>query len=188
MNNSPSADAAERYRTLSSRFTGLVEAVPADRWDAPSPCAEWTARDVFAHVVDTERDLLDRMPFPPAPTTEGLDVLSAWSVIRARVQEALDNPHEAGHTYDGMFGQTTFARTVDQFYSLDLVVHAWDIATATGLEPFRPMPSGEVQTIMGALVPIADTMRQPGVFGRAVEVPSDADPQSKLLGLLGRHA
>ena len=49
------------------------------------------------------------------------------------------------------------------------------------------MPSEEVQTITSSLAPIADTMRQPGVFGPEVEVPSDADPQSKLLGLLGRR-
>jgi hypothetical protein len=49
------------------------------------------------------------------------------------------------------------------------------------------MPSEEVQTITSSLAPIADTMRQRGVFGPEVEVPSDADPQSKLLGLLGRR-
>ena len=36
-------------------FDAVVQRVPADRWDAPSPCEGWCARDVVAHasgVVD----------------------------------------------------------------------------------------------------------------------------------------
>jgi Mycothiol maleylpyruvate isomerase N-terminal domain len=47
---------ADRYRRLAARFTELVDAVPADRWDAPLLWAEWSAHDVFDHVVSTEID------------------------------------------------------------------------------------------------------------------------------------
>ncbi|MHC3366308.1 maleylpyruvate isomerase N-terminal domain-containing protein [Rhodococcus aetherivorans] len=49
---------ARHYRELAAKFTTRVEAVPADRWDAPSPCEGWTARDVLRHVVDTQRQIV----------------------------------------------------------------------------------------------------------------------------------
>jgi len=32
-------------------FDRLVRAVPADRWDSPTPCAEWSVRDLVEHLV-----------------------------------------------------------------------------------------------------------------------------------------
>jgi hypothetical protein len=36
---------ADRYRLLSGGFLARIQAAPADRWDAASPCEGWTARD-----------------------------------------------------------------------------------------------------------------------------------------------
>ncbi|MGI8875145.1 MAG: maleylpyruvate isomerase N-terminal domain-containing protein, partial [Egibacteraceae bacterium] len=47
-------DIAQRYRRLAEAFNATVDAVPDDRWDSPSPCEEWSARDVVAHVVETQ--------------------------------------------------------------------------------------------------------------------------------------
>ncbi len=48
------SDIAERYRRLAGTFEERIAAVPADRWEDPSPCEDWTARDVVRHVVDTQ--------------------------------------------------------------------------------------------------------------------------------------
>jgi uncharacterized protein (TIGR03086 family) len=184
-------DIAARYRKLAARFTELVDAVPADRWDRRSPCEEWTALDIVDHVVGTEAEHLDRMTFSVANSArsavEGVDARSAWPIVRDRVQSALDEPRRAGEQYTGVFGRTTFAEAIDQFYSIDLVIHAWDLARSTGLEDFETIPPDEVEAVTAALVPIADMMRQPGVFGPEVALPKDADPQSKLLALVGRQ-
>jgi uncharacterized protein (TIGR03086 family) len=179
---------ADRYRTLSARFTELVESVPDDRWDRQSPCEDWKAKDVFAHVVSTEADHLKRMQLDLPESIDGLEPHKAWPIVRDRVQHALDTPEEAEHTYDGFFGRTTFAASVDQFYSMDLVIHAWDLARAVGLKEFEPMPPVEVENVTKALEPLGDSMRQPGVFGPEVAVPDEADAQTKLLGAVGRRA
>ena len=44
---------AERYRANTAEFSKRVEAVPDDRWENQSPCADWTARDVVSHMIDT---------------------------------------------------------------------------------------------------------------------------------------
>src|SRR5688500_10919883 len=39
---------AARYRGHADAFEALIAAVPPHRWDQPSPCEGWTARDVVA--------------------------------------------------------------------------------------------------------------------------------------------
>ena len=76
-----------RYRRRADRFEALVAAVDPDRWDDPSPCAEWRARDVVGHIVDMHGVMLRpagrelspapsidddprrRATAPPAPTS-----------------------------------------------------------------------------------------------------------------------
>ena len=181
-------DIADRYRTLSARFTELVDAVPDDRWDRPSPCEGWTAKDVFEHVVSTEADHLKRMEFDLPESIDGLEPHKSWPIVRDRVQHALDTPAEAEHGYDGFFGKTTFGASIDQFYSMDLVVHSWDLARAVGLKEFEEFPPAEIAKVSKALESFGDAMRQPGVFGPEVTVPADADDQTKVLGVMGRRA
>jgi uncharacterized protein (TIGR03086 family) len=182
-----SSPVADRYRRVSLRFTNVVSAVPQDRWDSPSPCGDWTATDIVKHVVDTETDLLNRMPFTPRITDGADHVIEAWPTVRERIQLALDTPSEAEHSYEGYFGPTTFAGTVDQFYSLDLTVHAWDLARATGLVEFEVIDPAEIEKIYADVIGLGDNMRQPGLFGPAISVPSDASEQTRFLAFLGRQ-
>ena len=186
--NKSLTEIADRYRSLAARFTELVESVPTDRWDSPSPCEGWKAEDVVAHVVNTEADHLKRMEMELPESIDGLEPRTAWPIVRDRMQRALDTPEEAEHSYDGFFGRTTLAASIDQFYSMDLVIHAWDLARAAGLKDFEAIPPGEVEKVTRALEPLGDSMRQPGVFGPEVPVPADADPQTKLLAVVGRRA
>lgn len=179
------SDIGDRYRRLADRFTSIVEAVPDDAWDAPSPCEEWNARQVFQHVVDTEHEFLDR--FGLALAASGDHPADRWPPVRAAVQRALDDPATAGTTYEGWFGETTFAETIDGFYSPDLVVHGWDIARASGLRHLEPMPDDEIARIHERLGSLGDAIRSPGAFGPPVPVPDGASAQDHLLGFLGRR-
>jgi uncharacterized protein (TIGR03086 family) len=180
--------AADRFRDLSDRFTALIDAVPDSRWASPSPCAEWNAADIVDHVVTTEADLLGRMPFAPEPPLDLGSPRRAWPAVRDHVQLALDTPEHAGHAYDGYFGPTTFADTVDQFYNFDLVVHCWDLARATGLAEFEPIDPAEIERLTISMSALGDNMRGPGVIGPALDVGDGADPQTTFLAFLGRRA
>lgn len=45
---------SNRYRRLSGAFAERIAAVPDDAWDAPTPCADWTVRDLVGHVIQTQ--------------------------------------------------------------------------------------------------------------------------------------
>lgn len=178
---------ADRYRRLSARFTALIDAVPTDRWNAPSPCTDWVAADIVKHVVTTEAEMLGRMPFAPTTPDDVQNPMTAWPIVRDRIQLALDTPEQLNHAYNGYFGPTTFANTVDQFYSMDLVVHAWDLARATGLTEFEAIDPGEIAKVTADMASLGDNLRQPGILGPALEVGPDADPQTAFLAFLGRE-
>jgi uncharacterized protein (TIGR03086 family) len=179
------SEIADRYRDLSAEFTRRVAAVPDGRWDDPSPCEDWTARDVLRHVVDTQAS---------TPSYAGIEIKlersvdddpeGAWDEARDAMQDLLDDPVQAGTTYEGMFGETKLEKTVDTFIGLDLVVHAWDIARATGQD--ETMPPADVHQLFGRVKDMGDMLRTNGVCGPEVEVAADAPEQDRLLGLLGR--
>ena len=176
---------ADRYRRLADRFSRVVDAVPPDAWDRPSPCEGWTAEQVLGHVTESQHGFLER--FELAPPIEGRSAIDQWVAVRDVMQAGLDDPATASIEYDGMFGRTSFAETVDMFMCADLVVHSWDIARATGLREHEELPADEVARLDERLRPMGDVLRSPGVFGPEVPVPDDASPQDHLLGFLGRQ-
>jgi hypothetical protein len=91
------------------------------------------------------------MPFGFVPPADELDLRAKWALTRNAVQQALDTHDTANHGYDGYFGPTTFAQTIDTFYSSDLVVHTWDIARATSMSDFVTISPSEMDQMLAGL-------------------------------------
>lgn len=177
---------SERYRAVATEFTRRVDGVPGERWADPSPCAGWTARDVVRHVVDTHRSAPGWAGLPETDLTASVDddPRTAWAEARDAMQALLEDPARAGKEYAGYFGPTTLERSVDQFIYFDLVVHAWDLARATGQD--ETMPAEDVRRVYGTVSSFGDALRGEGICGPEVKVPDDASEQDRLIGLLGR--
>ena len=177
---------SDRYRRRAAEFTARVEAVPDDRWDDPTPCDAWVARDIVQHMVDVAARFSSVVgrELPPGPNVAD-DPLGAWLHASAAVQFALDDPDFAQLEYEGRMGRGTFETSVDRFLSPDLVVHAWDLARATGGD--ERLDPGDVHEVYEALKPLDEMMRQPGGMGPKLEPPAGADEQAQLLAFLGRR-
>ena len=180
------SDVPGRYRRLAADLTRTVAQVPAERWSSPSPCTEWTARDVVRHLVEVHGTFLGLVgrSLRPAPSVDE-DPLAAWTAARDQVQADLDDPARAEESFDGYSGRTTFAEAVDRFVCLDLNVHRWDLARATGLD--ERLDPAEVARLSDDVAAFGDALRTDGVCGPAVEPPPAADAQARLLAFLGRR-
>ena len=178
--------AADRYRRLAGRLTDKVAAVPENRWDSPSPCEGWSAREVLRHVVDSEIQFLGRVgvDVPEGPSVD-TEPAAAWRHTRDAVQKVLDDPTTADLQYETAMGTSTVATAFSTFYGIDLVVHGWDIAHATGID--ATIPPEDVAMTHDFVKDAGDMLRSPNGFGPAITVPSDADDQTKLLAFLGRR-
>jgi uncharacterized protein (TIGR03086 family) len=69
---------------------------------------------------------------------------------------------------------------------LDLTIHPWDLARATG-QPFSPDPSA-VAALQVFVEHMGPQARKMGVFGEPVAPPEDASELDRLLAATGRSA
>jgi uncharacterized protein (TIGR03086 family) len=180
------SEVSERYGRLAEAFKSTIAAVPADTWESPSPCAGWTARDVVRHVVDTQGMFLGFVGREggDVPSVDD-DPLAAWTAASAEVMRGLQDPAVASAEYKGMSGPSTFEAGVDQFLCFDLVVHAWDLAKAAGLD--HRMDEGEIAKVRAVAERFGPALRSPQAFGPEIEPPPGADEQARFLAFLGRQ-
>lgn len=164
----------------------LLGAVPADAWANPSPCPEWTAREVVAHMVDTQRAMLTDHGYDLGSASDLTDPATGFQEHAARVLSLMSSDEVANASYDGFFGPTTVGATLEQFYVWDMLVHRWDIARATGgNEVFTP---AEIDRIDAGADSFGSALHMEGICGPALPMRADADRQALLLGRLGRAA
>src|SRR3954467_889780 len=117
------SDISKRYRRLAEEFGRKVDTVPEDRWDAPSPCEDWTTRDLVKHVAETPSMFYGLIGLEPPELPA--DPVAALTEGRRRMQAALEDPAVAGKEFTGFFGPTTFELAVDRFVNFDLLIHGW---------------------------------------------------------------
>jgi uncharacterized protein (TIGR03086 family) len=178
--NAPTGgDTAAAFRERADRFASALE-LAGGRWDAPTPCDGWTVADVVAHVVDTERDFLDRHGLP-VPEPSGDDPAARWRSHAGAVAAVLTED-VAARSYDGYFGPTTIGATMADFYGWDLEVHAWDVAVAGGASYEVP----DADTLSALADGWGPALHSEGICGPPVAVPDDASASDRLLGRLGR--
>jgi uncharacterized protein (TIGR03086 family) len=177
---------SDRFRAVAAAFTDRVQAVPAGGWDRPSPCPDWTAKDVVFHLAQAGGMFLGRVGVElPEAATQTADPVAAWTATRDTLQAALDDPSIAGREYEGPMGTSTLEKTIGMFGVGDVLVHTWDLARAVGLD--EHLDEDEVQRLLAVMEPNDEMMRKGTAFGPKVPVPDDADAQTKLLAFTGRR-
>lgn len=174
------------YQAALRPLSTLVEAVPAEAWDRPSPCPPWTAREVVAHLVDTQRDLLVGHGHDLGPKPDLAGPAAGLRQHADRVLALVSRDDVVDVTYDGFFGPTTVGATLQQFYIWDMLVHRWDIARATGGDEL--LSPDVLDRAEAGADSFGDALYLEGICGPAVPVPPAADRQTQLLGRLGRDA
>jgi uncharacterized protein (TIGR03086 family) len=177
--------AAEQHRDVASGFTRRV--VGATDWDAPAPVEGWTARDVVGHLVGWFPGFLEAgtgIRLASGPSVDD-DPVAAWLTHADAVQQLLDDPAYADRVLsDPHIGDVPLPEAIDRFYTADVFMHTWDLARATGQD--ETLDAETCAAMLAGMEPMDEMLRASGQYGPRVEVPEDADPQTKLIGFIGR--
>jgi uncharacterized protein (TIGR03086 family) len=182
------SDIAERYERITSHFTDRVRAVPADAWDNPSPCEGWTARDVVGHLTEWIPGFFGSqgITFPAVPSVKD-DPVGAWETVQRTISGLLADPDVATRPIETPFMAQSFAETVDMIVTGDVFTHTWDLARATGQDD--TLDADQLQRMIAGMGSMPEEMlRADGMFGPRIDVPDDADDQTRFLGFVGRRA
>jgi uncharacterized protein (TIGR03086 family) len=174
---------------------GIIKTVRPDQLDATTPCTAWDVRALLNHLVGTLwlgealfTDSAPRHPMPPGglPATDlvGDDPTTAYAtasaalLAAARVGDTLTRLHTT--PLGDMPGPTLAGLT-----TLDILVHGWDLATATGQQTsLDDELAGHVLAFAGQA--ITDDFRGAGI-GPALPVAATAPVTDRLVGFLGRQ-
>jgi uncharacterized protein (TIGR03086 family) len=181
------ATTAERWRALADGFGRRVDGVPPGRWDDPAPCAGWVARDVVRHLVEWMPSLYlgaVGLPVPQMPSADD-DPAAAWRAADAVISALLADPDLAGRPTSTRAGDMTLEALVATTGLMDLLVHTWDLARATGQD--ETLDRQEASAFLAGIEPWDAALRSSGHYGARVPVPDDADDQARLLAFTGRH-
>ena len=181
-------ESAERYRRVALGFTRRVSAVHGDAWLLPAPCAGWVALDVVRHLVDWVPPFLadgTGVTLPVGPSVD-IDPVAAWLSMSDGIQSLLDDPNQAGLSFDHpIVGRHRLDEAVMTFILTDVLIHTWDLARATGLD--ETLDQDEVARMFGGIHEVDAILRESGHYGPKIAVATDADVQTRLIAFLGRR-
>ena len=176
-----------------SEFARRLRLVTADDWQRPTPCDDWTVRDLVVHVVGGDRlsaALLrgasrEDATAIRASTDLGDDAVVAFDQAADDVAAAFAEPGAFDRDIPHPAMDMTGARLLG-FRIGDYALHGWDLARA--IDADDTLDGGLVQHIWNTISPMAAMMANTGVFGAGPSdrLGDDAPLQDRLLDLTGR--
>ncbi|WP_353940124.1 TIGR03086 family metal-binding protein [Streptomyces sp. HUAS MG91] len=164
--------------------------VPGGAWGDPTPCSEWTVRQVLNHARLDQQALTMQItdapptgdPFEPEdaladdPVAELADVLAAAATAWESGRDAESVPTPMGPMPAGAGAAAA---------ALDAAIHAWDIAKATGQD--LPLTDEMAQALEEIVSRLVDFVRDSfGKYAPPVAVAQSASRAERLLAFTGR--
>ena len=174
----------EIFDALAAGMAAVIATLTPQQWEAASPCEGWTARDVLAHLIDTQRDFLARHGVVLPDRPDLADPVAAWNAHTAAVRAVLADPQLPARAFEGPFGPTTIGDVLLQFYGFDLIAHRWDLAAVTD-RPYR-FTAEELDSLERSIAVFGAAIHSEGVCRPGIDAGADADRQSRVLATLGR--
>jgi len=192
------------FRPACTALAAVVTGIRDDQLAGPTPCPAYTVADLLDHVDGLALAFTAaaaKQPLPgggAAPAADGSRLGDDW---RRRIVGRLDALAAAWQdpaAYDGLTqaGPVELPAEVAALVALDeVVVHAWDLARATGQEYDVDPPAVEACLAFAAsFEPPADGPADGpgdgpgdgGLFGPPVPVAADAPVLERLAGATGR--
>jgi len=165
----------------------LIGGVAVDKWAWPTPCSEWSVRDVVNHLVGMNLvfvAMFEESPLPERGTDLlGADPALAFRRTAAALQDAAARPGVLEQRQSTRLGTATGVDRL-QWRIVDLLVHGWDLGQATG--EVADMPDDLVEQALMVVRAQLPGQRRGGRFAEPQPIRDDALAIDRLAALTGR--
>ena len=170
----------------------VVDGIEPSQLDNPSPCDEWTVRDVLNHVTSGATMFVvcvrdgaisdEQLGALMVSDNLGTDYKGAFRDA-SRPRSAFDEPGAADKMVKLPFGEMPAGMAIN-IAIFDVATHTWDLAKSTGQQmQLDPEVLAAAYELAQAMIP---NMRADGLVGEEVIVAVDAPMEDRLAGLAGR--
>jgi uncharacterized protein (TIGR03086 family) len=173
-------DLIEQWQQTAEAFDRRQAAITDEQWDTPTPCSEWSVRQVVDHVVSAQARFGAML---------GADVSedATWPEVRDAMAAAIADDSVMTRTVAVPGLGDLAGRQILEICTYDLLIHTWDVARAIGAdERLPPEPVAGCHAWLQGL-PV-EILRSSGRFSDAVDAEAEADEQVKMLAFAGRRA
>jgi len=173
-----------------AQATTVIKQVRDDQFGSATPDTDWSVRDLAHHMLyelSWVPEILEgRLPEEVGPRYEGslfedatqLGILWDRAAVRAENELETYRPDRVVHL---SYGDST-AEAYLQEAATDQLIHAWDLGESIGLSVSfeRPVAEEVYDRLRGM------DLQSSGLFAPPLDVPPNADLQTKILALTGR--
>lgn len=185
-------ETTEQLDVVLPALAGIASRIAPGQMTNPTPCARFTVRDLFDHMIGGAGFFAaqfrgEPVPEPPAPGADltGVDPAATLRAALDELAQAVKVPGALERSIVAPFGEVPGA-VVAQFLVLDGMVHTWDLARATG-QRYDPPDELTGEVLAFARAAIAPAMRDGDTFAAEVSAPDGATNLEKLVAFTGRQ-
>ena len=183
--------AQDLFTAATDAATSVVDGAAGFDLDAPSPCAEWTVRDLIDHWAGTTAAMarIGRGEPLDADDPWGSDHTASSGDWCTELKTNLAAMGDGWSTDDPWAGtvvagdQEMPAPMIGEMAFVEALAHGWDLARATGQELVVPAPvAAELRRILDET---GEMGRNMGAYGHEVDIEGE-DDMARALGQAGR--
>ena len=165
----------------------LIDRIAAGQWTAPTPCTEWSVRDVVDHLVGMNLvfvALFEESPMPERGADRlGADPAGAYRRSAAALQAAAARPGVLERSQATAVGVATGIERL-QWRIADLLTHGRDLVQATSVG--AELPDDLVEQALSLVGTQLPSQPRAGRFADPQPIQDDASAIDRLAALTGR--
>jgi uncharacterized protein (TIGR03086 family) len=186
-------DIAQLHRRALDATGRVVAGMSASQFGLATPDADWDVRALLNHLIagnlwaaelaagSTIEQVGDRLD----GDVIGTDPASAYDRSAAAAAAAFETPGALAAPCAVSYGPVPGEVYAGHRF-LDVLIHGWDLAEASGQD--TTLDPALVNACLEVIEPQVEAFRAAGAIGPAVPAAPEADPQTRLLAMLGRRS